>query len=119
MKKYCVSLELAKEMKELGFEQKSLWYWLPIGLDFEIHLDKTFSGYEKHKIFSAYTVGELGEMLPDIDIVRQALVDNTVSVFSRTLDERYFKYGCKWFISDTEANARAKLLIYLKKEGVL
>src|SRR5258706_5692321 len=57
-----VSLELAKRLKEFGVKQESLFYWFINQLVYMCDLSK----WEKSKkyIFSAFTVAELGEMLP-------------------------------------------------------
>lgn len=80
-----ISLELAKQLKGLGFEQKSLFYWCKAKFDATgIEFDSWYlrgintSGlpHNNHSQFarpnskywsdyaSAYTVAELGEMLP-------------------------------------------------------
>ena len=117
MKKYCVWLELAKEMKELGISNSYKFYWLkqachnkPILIPNELKFrDEDTIEYE----YPAYTVGELGEMLPD-------------SAYSFTfINKRQWRFVCSrmkykdLIIEDTEANARAKMLIYLKKEGII
>lgn len=70
------SLELAKKLKSLNVKQESLYYWWQ-------HCNKVHQGYEKEKpeykwvlqpyfkglaidnAYSAFTVAELGEMLPE------------------------------------------------------
>lgn len=121
MEKYVVSLEIAKELKEIGIDQKSEFYWacseenygkpLRYVLITKIMENKHHEYYNANKYFlySAFTVGELGELLPD--------------------DCYTYRHGLKpdrrfWFCSirgtqlmvsaDTEANTRAQLLIYLE-----
>ena len=111
------SLELSKKLKELGFKQESLWYWINMpegiqcdeGCSYTPGWKITRVGTLSFETASAYTVAELGEMLPKI--------------------YKSFKHGNKWTCNAymhipakngrTEANARAKMLIYLKKEGLL
>ena len=133
-----VSLELAKRMKELGFKQESLWWWVDVGIKcgelntqdwklahyrpqtkgmrtYNSSLDCSFEYYPNH--YSAYTVAELGEML---------------SKGYNTFQTKFLADKGKWKccpnnlsalkgleFADTEANARAKMLIYLKGEGLL
>lgn len=63
-----VSLELAKNLKDLGVEQKSVFAWVikrdPRNMkDFELiqfPVEKLI-----REVYSAFTAAELGEMLPD------------------------------------------------------
>ena len=59
------SLELAKKLKELGVKQESLFYWWfvrnDMGDDVFVSDTKPVNGTE---YWSAFTVAELGEMLP-------------------------------------------------------
>jgi hypothetical protein len=90
------SLELAKRLKELGAPQDSLFYWfgpVSIGLPRRVRA-APFVDYcaniTLHPIIaSAFTVAELGAMLP------KAL------------------HADLYLEADTEADARAKTLIYL------
>ena len=111
------SLELCKKLKELGYPQNTGgWYWVDLGngwkpriewlgiVDEEISLDDFY--------IKAPTVRELGEFFP-----------SEVTCF------RDFKRGflCEYenrqeniaqsFWEDTEANARAKMLIWLIENG--
>lgn len=128
------SLELSKRMKELGFKQDSLFYWRTDwyegGEKKDIYqlVDERHANYAPaslsyhYELISAYTVAELGEMLPEI--------------CSSYWEERFaingkkFKVYCCEFIGDnehsefytqddTEANARAKMLIYLKENNLI
>ena len=121
---YVVFLDLAKEMKELGFKQESLFYWwrhkkLP---DEDWKLDTTYRkesiGHENLDNFiciSAYTSGELGEMLPEYYYSVHSEVFGWCCFKSTDTKEHQLKN----FDNDTEANARAKLAIHLKKNGVI
>ncbi len=98
------SLELAKKLKELGVNQESLFYWerqyLPqVTTDWRIML-----GHQYNEYISAFTVAELGEMLPYYHY-------ETIKSF------RWVDFACECFeISfkcKTEADARANMVIYL------
>lgn len=123
------SLELAKRLKELGVKQESLWYWLKAYSDDRYHvvLEGGFNKFNKDD-YSAFTVAELGEMLPNtIDINETETTKWHGSTYSNlhTIallelhkgDIEYSAIGMKrYFCSvsgDTEADARAKMLIYL------
>jgi hypothetical protein len=78
------SLELAKRLKELNVEQDSLFCWIN-------NCDLEYLPLEirnKNVVYAAFTVAELGEMLPNFNVI--------YTLFDRN-----------------EANARAKILIYL------
>jgi hypothetical protein len=69
LKNECVSLELAKKMKELGFKQESLFYWQIKANNYAPENEQIVLKEKMNNIFSsysAYTVAELGEMLPAI-----------------------------------------------------
>jgi len=113
-----VGLELAKKMEELGFKQESLWYWVHIvrddgtdRWDLVIKNNAEFMAKEwKYEIVSAFTVAELGEMLPyGVTSFKFGLNDWRIwTDVNKTNFEQ----------SETEANARAKMLIYLKERGI-
>ena len=126
-----VSLELVKKMKELGFPQDTLWYWVLCdwNVDYEIVPFESFmylssdkkevyedyghetGSYDIKEIYSAPTPAELGEALPE--------------------EMNCAKYNNKWIVynfrnvngvvmkADTEADARAKMIIYLIENGLL
>ncbi len=115
LKNQVCSLELSKKLKELGVEQESLFYWV------ENYPGVWNIRYEREKVYhtfvSAFTVAELGERLP-------------FGVMSIHIDTRFNKdyaelKGGDWFCRNetrgkrkyiyakTEADARAKMLIYL------
>ena len=121
LEKQVCSLELAKKLKELGVKQESLFYWyyvknLKSWEIFSIHEDVL---RDKDDV-SAFTVAELGEMLPkelkiNISIAIMTSHNNTkkwcVYYYTPTSPEgSKYHYGQ---LEDTEADARAKMLIYL------
>ncbi len=125
------SLDLAKRLKELGIKQESIVSW------------QLFHGWGQHEdkwevrhysdfrstpengddVCAAFTVAELGEMLPCLTNYRiweQHSTDGS-------------KLGGKWAITindvrddkyddltaETEADARAKMLIFLLENGLI
>ncbi|MDD4584800.1 MAG: hypothetical protein PHR33_02940 [Bacilli bacterium] len=115
------NLELSKRMKELGFKQEGLfmyreWKTGMLSLDYLPH--KNAFGYNPTLDFlgsyTAYTVAELGEMLP-----------KECKSFKEGKD---FYWECERIGADkyrsvsggnTEADARARMLIYLKENNLL
>ncbi len=104
------SLEFSKRLKELGVKQDSLFYFFKDRIYYRGDL-----AVPDNKIISAFTVAELGEMLPKN---MPSLGSNDESgwymhVFKPI--EKWIKmYPCK-----TEANARAKMLIYLLENNLI
>jgi hypothetical protein len=127
-----VSLELAKKLKELGVKQESLFYWLWQNLDeTESNLSEWLLGSEQElasfpktdQEYSAFTVAELGEMLPRIITPTTHIMDT-----GKTHDDKWYityrdqlKYKNTLLVqeAETEANARAKMLIYLVQQNLL
>jgi len=107
------SLELAKRLKELGVTQLSLCYWWQYDKD---AWDITINVYptSNSNYISAFTVAELGEMLPDWTETAKRLKDDWVCiVMDKNSDNNWNSFDA------TEANARAKMLIYLIENGLI
>lgn len=120
------SLDLAKRLKELGVKQESLFYWsncCSCKKDFTIecslwHNDQTGEWDDGHKLeeseplYSAFTVSELGEMLPEGTTTRKGWgIDTDYVMFNNEAD--------KICSACTEADARAKMLIYLLENKLI
>jgi len=104
LEKQCVSLELAKRLKELGVSQVSIFYW-----------DKTgtwvnFSPSVGNGEYSAFTVAELGNILKEYNGKMIPFTEQGWCFLNKknVLECAY-----------TEADARAKMLIYLVENGLL
>lgn len=136
------SLELARRLKELGVKQKSIIFWLNIQhcihmkintddsslqedengnpiidrIDYRIGLGNPYAyNIEKENTWAAFTVAELGEMLPKY--THSAKGDDKNHTWECMYDcgKNYFsKSG-----AETEANARAKMLIYLLENRLI
>lgn len=117
-----VSLELAKKMKELGFKQESLFYWINREeipgktiwcLEFADEQKIDYLKKSNFDIISAYTVAELGEMLPDHFHTQKSGVDYFIqSQLPSQIALGHYEF------SETEADVRAKMLIYLKENNL-
>jgi len=116
IEKQCVSRDLSEELRSLGVIQKSFFFWK---IDYredagtEAYLVAYNSRYMTSPgriVASAFTVAELGEMLPE-----------------KTCWRGYTNYGERWSFefgdfkaeAKTEADARAKMLIYLIKNKLI
>lgn len=131
-----VSLELSKELKEAGYPQKGLWWWVcqwggmpKIALKesafrclsaYEVLDDgnKDANGNTLCDISVAPTVAELGEALP-AQIKSFLFITEKLIKEDGTIEWMCEYYQTKRIITNTEANARASMWFYLKKEGLL
>ena len=118
------SLDLARRLKEMGVKQKSLFYWrleLPAAVEvWTVELGNEELGF--HNIYSAFTVAELGEMLPKGTESWQHLCD-------KDCDPRYRGENIGWYceladkshceLENTEGDARAKMLVWLLENKLL
>ncbi len=133
------SLELAKKLKELGVKQESLWWWIFDNThtsslrisdrDESHHRWAVKWRWQDNELFerlpdkdkaSAFTVAELGEMLPPcVQWNEKDRTHNHGMFFGDLKDSKHesgwhIQYiGCFGMIADTEADARAKMLIHL------
>jgi hypothetical protein len=118
-----VSLPLAKRLKELGVKQDSYFVWQDIN-QVGAHLTESWAavGFEHSNAehTSAFTVAELGEMLPfeamlcysnKLNDIWNCLyaIEKREGVLEVTHNEQ----------ASTEADARAKMLIHLKENHTI
>lgn len=109
-----VSLDIAKKLKELGVKQESIHYWGLIngsgGVWCKHVIDQMDERETRFTWISAFTVAELGEMLPPEQPNFPIRFDNKWGTL----------VGHFTVISDTnEANCRAKVLIYLIENKII
>jgi hypothetical protein len=109
------SPELSKRLKELGVNQQSLFAWVKTaeGPDDYKYLAYRPDGLWVDEI-SAFTAGELGEMLPIWFHSRKRENDDWVCrVMEVRTNKNHHSFG------KTEADARAKMLIYLLENKLM
>lgn len=121
------SLPLAQRLKELGVKQESLFFWKDFGerdgfgVEHRYHCtaDNMVNGY------SAFTVAELGEMLPRSvvgkDGKRHPKEYRGVNAHGQHIVSYHedFEPPLETVFADTEADARAKMLIYLLENNLI
>lgn len=128
------SLEISKRLKELGVKQESLFYWLnPFKQqDWQLVQTGEWSLNGHHNFCSAFTVAELGDMLPSFvdetfrkyKFMSMKLEDQWNSGYYIPWEDNSYTplvsggcyRGCGWYIfgyADTEVEARGKVLIKL------
>ena len=130
------SLELAKRLKELGVKQDSLfWYkrWIPEKGSTYFMPEWKLSLYSKstvneYEYISAFTVAELGEMLPTILKNDDRLQLGWAKIINDNSKIRWKICYCnpslpyeerEYFEDKNEANVRAIMVISLIEQGLL
>ena len=126
LEKQVCSLELAKRLKKLRVKQDGLFYWAQVKIDGEEYNDifkgAIRAGEPMKYIASAFTVAELGEMLPTcIPNSEPLTMNHGLFGYGKTAKHRWqcMYYDVKFFNEDTEADVRAKLLIYLLEHKLI
>ena len=125
------SLKLAKRLKELNCKQDSLFNWLvPSDISIKTCIwstndlenpDVNYNDFDKDcDIYSAFTVAELGEKLPSRANNKNVVfskIGRKYEIYLHRKDEEIVQK--EYFRAKTEANARAKMLIYLKENKII
>jgi hypothetical protein len=138
-----VSLKLAKQLKEAGYPQDdSYWSWaisstifscLKCGYEEErlpqlVNTIQCIGPAYSETIAAAPTVAELGEKLPATIKPNVKPFNESYCMLEMVKDEKcwaiqYFQpsSGCQYHqeVATTEADARAKMWLYLKEKGLL
>ena len=118
------SLELSKRLKELGVKQESVFWWrwwIPRQGSTYIHDGWKLNIYkgsnteaDQHKAISAFTVAELGEMLPTwFDSAKRQNDDWVCRFMELRTDKKHHSFG------KTDSEARAKMLIFLLENKLM
>lgn len=115
IEKQVVSLKYAKILRDLGVPQESVWYWQELheslGGGFKLQTSRPPKrNFDLKTAFSAPTVAELGERLPMIYLPVRDDGHNKEWLWSGD-GNKHWEY--------TEANARAKMLIYLIQNNLI
>lgn len=107
-----VSLELAKRLRELGVEQQSYFYWIKVEEN-KYWVIRSDIIKRCDSDCSAFTVAELGEMIPARIYTRKYVM------YDRWRCVNPLKRDMPIIHEENEANARAKMLIYLLENGLI
>ena len=121
IEKQVSNLELSKRLKEFGVKQESLFWWVDTDAGYElcIRTNGKFTiirdGYSweqeiSHSDVSAFTGAELVEMLPYGSTFRRGTKGYTSTCLQMT---------GTILPQQTEADARAKMIIYLLENNLL
>jgi len=121
------SLEFARRLKELGIEQSSLFYWIkyknrsPYSIAYLAHFFRDEKNIVE-ELYSAFTVAELGEMLQPFNIVTSKYKKGNKMVWNVYVQDMTMRINKTYepsHVGYTEADARAKMLIYLLENGLI
>lgn len=119
LEKQVTSLELSKRLKELAVKQESYLFWktdedreMGTSLPYLVAHNSRYMNSKGQIVASAFTVAELGEMLPQY--FGTTKVENFLYEGS-TVDQG----NIEEFSGDTEADARAKMLVYLLENKLI
>ena len=116
MERFCITLEQAKRLKELGFVGGSIHVWYEVDsadkgtLTFFNQIPTPFD-HRPIKMWWAYSVGELGEMLKGE--VSQIQFDPVLN------DWEFQARRDEYLTFQTEAQARGALLLYLLESKLI
>lgn len=129
-----VSLDLSKQLKEAGYPQEGYFVWIQ-DFDNEIKLyDDTqmsdYFGCRSREICIAPTVAELGEALPDFhyskyskntskSILEKHYLTHSYNLRKTGVREKTCYDEIRLGDNNSEADARAKMWLYLKEKGLL
>lgn len=111
------SLDLARRLKELGVKQESLFNWCKHSGRFGKWHIRLSKGSVAKEYFSAYSVAELGEMLPAW--YRTGKNIDGEEKWTGGFWCGGLAMGTKTHFADTEADARAKMLCYLLENNLI
>lgn len=121
------SLELSKRLKELGVKQESYFYYYPVygpkigGIQTYKYKIAPLNESGNNK-YSAFTVAELGELLPYKWAVIKQMYGFQIFGIKKDAPLNYTMlggHGISLPIILTEADARAKMLIYLLENKLI
>lgn len=124
LEKQVCSLEYAKKLKELGVNQQSLFYWYernapgkPKDSLVSLGLTNGPNGWSCDT-FSAFTVAELGVMLPDFREENSKIEENHYALTITKISGNFIVFD-KGFDDKNESDLRAQALIYAIQKNVI
>ena len=134
LKNQVCNLELAQKLKSLGVKQKSIFHWHDDGSTDKPYISFEYRGSVDSIWCSAFTVAELGEMLPEreetdyrvsfINIHKNKTSNGngtwTVKFVWRTLENQHAANDAKYITYDNNlADALAKMLVRLLENHLI
>lgn len=120
------SLEHANRLRDLWVKQESLFVWIKIGESFVLRdvnslLSRIKKSQRTERFISAFTVAELGEMLPQNVSTSKGAITWSCRWWEE--DSDFLRTGKATrhmtFTGSNEVNARARMLIYLLENNIV
>ncbi len=113
LKNQVCSFKLAKKLESLNIKQDSLWWWCECQGGWGVF--SVENKCKEEKSYAAFTVAELGDFLKDAPVqVMSVWIKGKREwscILNTGMDDTHK-------IADTEANARAKMVCYLKEKNL-
>ena len=121
LKNQVTSVDLSNKIHELGITTPSIFYREWTGAKaLEIEMWESLTGDYCPDNINCYTAEELGEMLPKYFESKKCFDENTKKHFYLiSCQEAKFEGNPLFIDEETEADARAKMLIYLKEKNLI
>lgn len=120
LQQQCLSLDLAKRLKELNIAQESLFYWSNNHEWLIEYNDRLSIDFYEH--YSAFTAGELMEIFPPPSME----LDYWMMKIKTSVPESLWQgetiknnKSLMIFNDELEVNLKAKMLIYLYEQGLI
>lgn len=110
------NLELSKRLKELKVKQESLFVWV---VDTKKPYVELSNQVYTNIVISAFTVAELGEMLPRDGLPSWSIHGIKGEFWYRYYGKGKYEYEAHEGRENTEVNCRAKMLIHLIEKGIV
>jgi len=129
--KYVTNLEISKKLKELGVKQESEFYWsqklkgnykLAVVCKSVRLVRKRMINRENFAFYSAFLVGELGEILPYYVEEKNHSGEFGELVINKSNDGYWlvgYQFVNKIMSEENEVNARGKMLCYLLENNLI
>ena len=121
LKEQVISVANAKRLKELGVKQDSLFYWV-ISLTTNYHIsytegDKSLLPQDRNDFYAAFTVAELGELLPLCYMSWATPQTGKMKWWCHRMETHAVTHEVTEICTAlTEADVRAAMLIYLLEQ---
>ena len=116
--KFCTDLKTSKKLKELGFEVKTDFYWIPCNKKYML-VDSKYEPIIFEDDIPAYTLEHIISELPRIIEVNNNIYHITISQYSIYYINRLRLEVFDQYQEDNLATAAAKLWIKLKEDNII
>ncbi|MCK4578022.1 MAG: hypothetical protein KAU50_04485 [Candidatus Marinimicrobia bacterium] len=114
-----VSQDLSRQLRDAGYPQEGLWWWRKNDNNTSYSLVNIGYGKDRNK-FSAPTVAELGEALPHLSKCWRSRNNSWICEYTELpRPDNVLNITRTCLEASTEADARAKMWLHLKREKLI